>query len=550
MAASIVDQTSAQARCHFFTDLYFGYTCELTDAVTTQRGEILDINRDEHHDRHDDEDVRSIIIGNNTNLAFYPPNLLTIFPNTYYLLLDGSGLTELDPIVGCQSVRILHITQSPLQTIPAGVFNECSNVRIADFSQNNITTIHDDAFEQMPQLFELMMFRNRITRISSRVFRNLTQLQDLYMEYNLIEEIEDGAFANLHELIIFYLRNNRIAEIRPEMFGEEISLVFFSLAENLLTRVPRLPARAPRIKYMILDRNSISEINEGDFTFSYSNITDIELNENLLTRLDSAPFAVLERLDILSVNYNEIQAVDNELFDRIPSLYTFYFEQNNCASVRFNNIRSRDQFEVIDRVLDPCFYEFVEPQVDLQCNFVMMVPPGYTCQVDIMEYVNWRYKFRMVGTHMEGMTNDDVQTVMINSGSILRVPPTIFRTFRNLETLIINDAGMNEIDANTFIECGRITRLDLTRNRIRRLPSTAFQNCEFVEELILDDNQIAEIEPCNFFMLNTYLIRMISMRRNLCVDRRMENTRGGNFLYNLDLFDPFVRQCYGLWYLL
>lgn len=544
-------EKSLAARCHFYEDRYFGYTCELNNAVTTERGQELDFNTDEHWDRHDDEDVRSITIGNDTNLAFFPPNLLTRFPNVYYLLLDAGGLTELDPLIGCGSVGLIHITHSPLQRIPAGIFDECTRLRILDLSNNQINEIHNDAFQSLSLLYELVLAHNQITRVPTGLFGNLVELQDLYMEHNLIAEIEDGAFEGLQELIIFYLRNNRITEIRPEMFGPEISLVFFSLAENLLTRVPRLPARAPRIKYITLDRNSISEINVGDFTFSYSNITDIELNENRLTRLDSTPFEVLERLDILSVNYNEIQAVDNELFDRLPSLYTFNFERNECANVRFDNIRSRNQFEIIERTLDPCYYEFVEPQIQVTCNYVERPGLGYTCELNDLIYQNFRDKFRLVGDHLEGNTDSTVEAVVVNGGNLFRVPPTIFRTYPELQSLIINGAGLEEINRETFLECGRISRLDLTNNRIRRLPMTAFQNCEFVEDLILDDNQIAEIEPCNNFLLNIYLLHTISMRRNLCVDRRIENYRGGSFLYHTEeLFDPFVRQCYGFWYLL
>lgn len=403
----------------------------------------------------------------------------------------------------------------------------------------------------MNGLLELSLAQNRLTRITNQLFRNLDQLQDLYLNENLIEEIEDDAFATLHELIIFYLRQNRLSEFNPRMFGDEIDLVFFSLADNMLTRVPQLPAIAPRIKYIMLDRNRIETIEDGDFTFAFQNITDIELNENWLTVLNATPFSVLERLDILSVNYNRIQAVDSELFDRIPSLYTFYFERNECANVKFDNIRSRDQFATIARVFDHCYYEFAQPQVEVSCNFINRTDYGYTCELDNLEFLTFADKFSLTGTHEQLASNDDVQAVVIRGGNMFRIPPTIFRTFTNLQTFIANNVGLSEINRETFVECGRITHLDVSSNRIRRLPSSSFANCEFVEILNLDDNQLTAIHPCDSFLLNVYLLRTISMRRNVCVDRVIDHTYQDSFLYYIEqIFDPFVRQCYGLWYML
>lgn len=544
-------ETSWSAYCEFDDIAFLGYTCQLVDAVTTEPGQELEIDTSGHAGSRGNSDVTAIITVNTTSLTFYPQNLLTVFPNVYYLLLERSGLTELAPITNCENVHIIHMVHSHITEIPAGTFAECVNLQILDMSDNEIATIDDDAFVNLAELLELNLGINRITRISTPLFRDLVKLQDFYMHQNLIEEIEDNAFVNLHDLIIFYLQENRLAEFNPLMFGGEIDLVYFNLAGNLLTSVPRLPLIAPRIRIISLDRNRIERISDGDFTFSYSNVTDIELNQNLLTELDSTPFEVLERLDILSVNYNRIRAVDNELFDRVPSLYTFYMERNECADVHFDNIRSRDQFNTIYRLLDHCFYEFIQPQQEVVCNYVNREDFGYSCELDNLQFLTFQDKFSLSGNHLGSNSDSDVQAIVISSGNMFRVPPTIFRTYENLETVVASNVGLTEIDQNTFIECGRITHLDVSSNRLRRLPSTAFRNCEFVERLNLDNNQITAIRPCDSFLLNIYLLRTISLRGNICVNREINHTYQDSFIYYIDqIFDPFVRQCYGLWYTL
>lgn len=212
-------QQSLTARCNFINDAFFGYTCELVDAVTTERGQVLEIDTSGHLGSNTNEDVNSIITINTTALEFYPRNLLEDFPNAYYLLLEECGLTELAPIINCGSVRVMHIVHSHVTEIPAGIFDECENLRILDISDNEISEIHDDAFANMSQLFDISLAKNRLTRISTQLFRNQEELQDLYLYENQIEEIEDNAFANLHELIIFHLRGNRLTEFNPLMFG-------------------------------------------------------------------------------------------------------------------------------------------------------------------------------------------------------------------------------------------------------------------------------------------------------------------------------------------
>jgi Leucine-rich repeat (LRR) protein len=547
LVASTVHQTTAVS-CRFYVDQFFGYTCELNDASVTTRDQVLTIDTSNHLAGRNDSQVTAFEVGNTTTLNFFPSSILTQFSRIRYLLLDHSGLTELTPFVGCQSVVVMFIRYSAIRNVPSGIFDTCENLQVLDLSDNEIETIDDDAFENLGQLLELDINHNRLTRIQSGLLRNQVILEELNFRYNEISEIEDGAFSTLSTLITFYLRNNRLTEIRPEMFGDDISLVFFNLNENLLTSVPRLPSRAPRIKYIYLAKNLIAEINEGDFTFAYSNITNIDLSENLLTTLPAAPFEVLSSLDILLVNDNAIEAVDYELFDRIPSLYTFYFLQNKCANIRFDNIRSIDQDEIIQAEFDRCFYAFFEPLTNVTCNFAQS-ESSYACSLSGITFQNFRDKFTISGEHDRELTNYDVTQLWIENSNISRVPPTLFRTFPNLQRVTIVNSELSVIDANTFELCGEINFLDLSRNRIRRLSSHSFNNCYYVEELILDNNQISEIAPCNTFLANIYQTTKLSMRNNICVNQYFDSTPEWLTFRAEETVYPYLNRCFSLWYL-
>lgn len=545
MLATTCHQATAQARCHFYLDQILGYTCELHNAIVQEDNFNLVVQTD-----NTDASVTGLTIGNNTVLRFFPSSLLRQFPYTRYLLLDNAGIEHLTPgsFDGCGNIAILNIRHNHIDNIPAGLFNDCGTLAILDLSDNGINEIHENAFENVPTLLELDINQNNLTRIQNGLLRNLVNLEELNIRNNRISEIENGAFSSLASLNSFYLRNNLIAEITPEMFGERINLVFFNVNSNLLTSIPRLPENAPRIKYVYIADNLIREILPGDFGLAYRNITNLDLSGNQIGELSGDPFGHLENLDVLTVTNNRIESLDHELFEKIPSLYTFYFERNLCADARFDNIRSIDQNDIIQATFDRCFYQFFEPEITQTCNFVQDVTLGYTCEVSDITFQSYRDKFTFIGEHLANELNDThVTGLRIVNSNLVRVPPSIFALFPNLQFLSLTDSDFAVIEQNTFEQCGSIRWLDLSRNRIQRLTRNSFYHCNHVTELILDDNRITEIEPCNGFLMNIYQTHFLSMRRNICVDRVFETSAR-----LLDEYEQLVNQhlsrCYGLWY--
>ena len=546
----LVAATQTSANCRFYFNLQFGYTCELNDVIVTEDNFNLVINTDNHSTGQSDASVRSLSIGNGTILRFFPNSILRQFPSIRYMVLDHSGLQELNPgnFGGCENVVILFIRHSSVRRIPAGLFSDCTRMQVLDLSDNLISEIDEDAFVANTNLLELDINDNQFTTIQSGLFRNLEILEILNLRNNGISEIEDGAFANLHNLIIFYLRNNLLTELRPAMFGDVVeNLVFFNLNQNLLERVPRLPSRAPELKYIYLENNLIADIRDDDFSFAYSNITNIELSGNALRTLTSNAFASLVRLDILQVNDNMIQSVDDTFFARIPSLYTFYFRNNACANIRFDNIRSIDQNNAIARAFDGCYYNFIEPTQRAECDFEIHPTTGYTCVLTNITFRNFRDKFRITGTHLPGFFNDIVTGLRISDSNFVRVPPSFFQTFPNIRFFTLTNSQLSRIERDTFVNCGRIHSMDLSGNRIRRLGTDALVGCYYIEELNLDNNQITEIEPCNSFLTNIYQTRIISMRNNICVNQRFE---GADWLISdaPRLFYQYINRCFSLWY--
>lgn len=293
--------------------------------------------------------------------------------------------------------------------------------------------------------------------------------------------------------------------------------------------------------------NVIASLPNNAFASGYDQVTNIELSGNQLTQLSADPFIAMSNLDLLMVNNNQIASVDHTFFDRITSLYTFYFNGNLCASARYDNIRQN--VDVIERTFDRCFYASFPAATVQTCNFVQDEAFGYTCELSNVTFWTFRDKFTVTGTHLVGQTNELVTGIRIVNSNLGRVPPTIFQTFPNSVSFSLTDSEFSIVEANTFELCGLTSHMDLSRNRIQRLSRNSFHNCFHLTELILDDNRITEIEPCNSFIMNIYQAHLVSMRRNVCVNLVFQTVDARLLDYYDYYVNPYLSDCYSLWYM-
>lgn len=160
----------------------------------------------------------------------------------------------------------------------------------------------------------------------------------------------------------------------------------------------------------------------------------------------------------------------------------------------------------------------------INCNF-FTTSNGYTCQLyEFGIYDNEKSDIKIGGIHLDGLTNDDVQMVLITNSSVPFVITEVFTTFPNLYFFsIMKDSrlariqtgafrnasnlefvfisGLSEltsIEANAFTGGSKIMSLDLILNKIETIHKTAFDGLVALRYLYLDGNQITQL-PAQVF---------------------------------------------------
>lgn len=181
--------------------------------------------------------------------------------------------------------------------------------------------------------------------------------------------------------------------------------------------------------------------------------------------------------------------------------------------------------------------------VTLECDFLLYFG-DYTCRLEGVEVTNESANVVFTGTHMEGMTNDNVAVVEFRRSTTPFMIQEVFSTFPNIDELEYDNCGLEtismpsptsiqyltlinnniqRIEDNTFVSQPQIRSLRLFNSNIHELGEDAFLGLANLTSLSMINNRISEILPRTFEPLVS--VSYLDMERN-------NLTRVGDFYSN------------------
>lgn len=165
----------------------------------------------------------------------------------------------------------------------------------------------------------------------------------------------------------------------------------------------------------------------------------------------------------------------------------------------------------------------------LNCDFGIVFNE-YICHLTDIVVLDPTATVTIGGDHVENMTNDDVETVLIQNSTTPFIIPEIFSTFPFITDFRVINSGLESIDlsssadvpliwlyftlnnisrieSGTFLSQPSVRFLGMVRNNIEELDENAFEGLASVESLSLIGNHISEIAPLTFSPLTnaTYI---------------------------------------------
>lgn len=133
-----------------------------------------------------------------------------------------------------------------------------------------------------------------------------------------------------------------------------------------------------------------------------------------------------------------------------------------------------------------------------------------------------------------GPIPEAVRVFRLDAPSYLRsIPTSIFVSFPNLRTVILEAAGIDHLASNQFFYAAKLNSLVLNSNSVRRLTAAVFSTAPNLAFLVLSDNIIDQIEDHAFYGLSN--LDELHLERNKIKVLRRYTFSGAENLQSLDL---------------
>lgn len=112
----------------------------------------------------------------------------------------------------------------------------------------------------------------------------------------------------------------------------------------------------------------------------------------------------------------------------------------------------------------------------ITCQYYQSSFYGYTCSLTIFNILGSNSFTSINGTHLQGRSDADVNTVMIFDGETANIPSIFCSQFPNLQRFDLGIAFINTLSGDPFAQCSELNFVNLWQNYITEVPEDIFAN--------------------------------------------------------------------------
>lgn len=143
----------------------------------------------------------------------------------------------------------------------------------------------------------------------------------------------------------------------------------------------------------------------------------------------------------------------------------------------------------------------------------------YACLVnDLTTFQDDRRVTAVIGTHLEGKTNDDVEKVLAEYQYCPHLPTNIGSFFKNLEIFYVMHSNVSHLSTNDLDGLDKLRIFDVSYNPIKRLHRDFFVGHQSIEIISFYDCNLSFIEEGALSPLVN--LKEAHFQYNQCVDYR------------------------------
>ena len=236
-----------------------------------------------------------------------------------------------------------------------------SKVTSIDLSYNNIKEIPEGLLDGKTELTEIVLNGNKISKLPKDLFKDTKNIENIYMSSMKLSKVEKGVFEDLSKLNIVDLENNEISEIEAGAFDGLTSLLQLGLDGNELTDLPDGVLKSlTSLTFLGLSENEFVKVPKA--VEDVSNLEILYLNWNNIQTVDNVDYAKLTKLKLLNLAWNEITSLPSGMLAQNKNLESVDFYDNRITSVSADMFPKTEEGLVkLDLVLNEM--KVVDPEV-------------------------------------------------------------------------------------------------------------------------------------------------------------------------------------------
>ncbi|KAH8362836.1 hypothetical protein KR084_001593 [Drosophila pseudotakahashii] len=268
-------------------------------------------------------------------LTHVPANLLTDMRNLSHLELCAN-IEEIPMHLfdDLENLEFIELGGNKLRKMPRGIFGKMPKLKHLNLWSNELHNLTKHDFEGATSVVGIDIHNNGIERLPHDVFAHLTNLTDINLSANLFRSLPEGLFEHNKHLIEVRLMNNHVqlATLPSRLFANQPELKILRLRADLESLPGDLFEHSTQITNISLEDNLLSTL-PATLLKHQENLLSLDLSNNQLTELPGSLFENTKKLEVLLLENNLLTKIGSDLFSGLGNLVTLTMSRNRLRTI-------------------------------------------------------------------------------------------------------------------------------------------------------------------------------------------------------------------------
>ncbi len=301
------------------------------------------------------------------------------------------------------------------------------------------------------------------------------------------------------------------------------------------------------VRELLLGENKITRIEEGDFR-GLTNLQTLIVQRNQISSVEIAAFQGLTNLDLLDLGGNQIGSIENGSFQGLTNLQSLNLLDNRITSIEngaFQELAKLNMLGLVENQITSIERADFQGLANLQFlalrrNEIKSIESGVfqgLTNLDLLD-LGGNQLSSIESAALQGLTNLDL--LDLSGNQLTSIACGTFQELSNLSWLALGDNPITRLEAGSFKGLNNLRVLDLSGNQISSIQSGTFQGLTKLESLMLVGNNIEEL---NFTNATFESLLRCDRRSGLCLDaHRVTKLILDGAVLNRRSFDTIVAE--------